>query len=201
MVVPANEASCRDLRLVFGRRDYSSRCLCRKFKLSGREWWETGGAHQDASTLAQRAAAMRTETHCGKPDAATTTGLVAYLADGEPVGWCNVEPRSHFHRLGQTPWKGRKEDKTDDSIWAITCFVTRVGFRRQGLTYPLARAAVDFARERGASALECYAMITAPDKEITWGELHVGPRGALEAAGMSEVARPSLRRVVMRIDF
>ena len=62
----------------------------------------------------------------------------------------------------RVPWEGRAEDKTDDSVWAVTCFVTRAGFRRHGVTYALARAAVDFARERGARAIEGYPMITHP---------------------------------------
>ncbi|HEY3004646.1 MAG TPA: hypothetical protein VGJ44_20030 [Kribbellaceae bacterium] len=44
-------------------------------------------------------------------------------------------------------------------------------------------------------------MITEPGKEITWGELHVGPLGAFEHAGLHPVNQPSKRRVVMRIDF
>jgi hypothetical protein len=71
---------------------------------------------------------------------------------------------------------------------------------RRGLTYPLARATVDFARERGARALEAYPMTTQPGKEITWGELHVGARQVFEDAGFEEVSRPTVRRVVMRID-
>jgi hypothetical protein len=44
-------------------------------------------------------------------------------------------------------------------------------------------------------------MITTPGQEITWGELHVGSRSIFAAARFAEVSRPSLRRVVMRIDF
>jgi GNAT superfamily N-acetyltransferase len=88
-----------------------------------------------------------------------------------------------------------------DSVWAVTCFVTRAGFLRGGVSRALARAAVDFARERGARALEGYPMLTEPGKEITWGELHVGSRSIFAAAGFAEVSRPSPRRVVMRIDF
>jgi hypothetical protein len=33
------------------------------------------------------------------------------------------------------------------------------------------------------------------------GELHVGTRGMFAAAGFTEVSAPSVRRVVMRIDF
>lgn len=121
----------------------------------------------------------------------------------EPVGWCAVEPRTAYVRLLRTriPWTGRAEDKTDDGVWAVTCFVTRTGFRRRGVSGALARATVDFARERGARALEGYPMITQPGQEITWGELYVGSRSIFAAAGFAEVSRPTLRRVVMRIDF
>jgi GNAT superfamily N-acetyltransferase len=80
-------------------------------------------------------------------------------------------------------------------------FVTRTGFRRRGVSRALARAAGDFARERGARAVEGYPMITQPGQEITWGELYVGSRSIFAAAGFAEVSRPTRRRVVMRIDF
>jgi GNAT superfamily N-acetyltransferase len=98
-------------------------------------------------------------------------------------------------------WTKRGEDPADDSVWAVTCFATRAGYRRRGITRVLARATVDFARERGARALEAYPMITEPGQEITWGETHVGTRSIFEAAGFTEVHRATLRRVVMRIDF
>jgi len=83
----------------------------------------------------------------------------------------------------------------------VTCFVTRAGFRRRGVSRALAHAAVDFARVRGARALEGYPMVTQPGQEITWGELHVGSRSIFAAAGFAEVSRPYSRRAVMRIDF
>jgi hypothetical protein len=68
-------------------------------------------------------------------------------------------------------------------------------------SYALAAATVDFARERGARAIEGYPMITQPGVDITWGELHVGSRSIFAAAGFVEVSRPTLRRVVMRIEL
>ena len=44
-------------------------------------------------------------------------------------------------------------------------------------------------------------MLTEPGKEIAWGEFHVGSRTIFADAGFTEVSRPTLRRVVMRIDF
>ena len=101
----------------------------------------------------------------------------------------------------RVPWEGRAEDKTDDSVWAVTCFVTRTGFRRRGISRALAHAAVDFARQRGARALEGYPMITQPEQEVMLVELHVGSRSIFADAGFAEASRPTLRRVVMRIDF
>jgi GNAT superfamily N-acetyltransferase len=99
------------------------------------------------------------------------------------------------------PWRSRQEDKTDASIWAVPCFISRAGFRNRGVTYALAAAAVDFARDRGARALEGYPMNPEPGKDVPWGELHVGHVKIFAAAGFKEVSRPTLRRAVWRIDF
>lgn len=192
-IVPANEASWGDLQAVFGTRGDSSRCWCQRFKMAPGESWASVGA----SELALR---LREQTHCGAAESPSTTGLVAYLG-GEPAGWCAVEPRPAYRRMlrnNRVPWDGRSEDKDDDSVWAVTCFVVRKGYRRRGIGTKLACAAVDFARRRGARALEAYPMTT---KEALAGELNVGTLGMFTAAGLTEVHRPSLRRAVMRVDF
>jgi GNAT superfamily N-acetyltransferase len=194
-IVPANEASWEDLRAIFGDRGYAAYCQCQKPKMRSWAEWRT----LQVSGRMQR---LEQETHCGNPSASTTSGLVAYL-DGEPVGWCAVEPRTAYPRLRRTPvpWKGRDEDPDDSGVWSIVCFATRAGFRRRGVSRALARAAVEFARQRGARALEGYPMLTEPGEDITWGELNVGSRSIFAGAGFLEVSHPTLRRVVMRIDF
>jgi GNAT superfamily N-acetyltransferase len=195
-IVPANEASWEDIQTVFGTRGDPSRCQCQRFKMRPGESWRSVGREELGFRL-------RMQTDCGHPESGSTCGLVAYL-DAEPVGWCAVEPRCNHPRLllkTRVPWAGRSEDKNDDSVWAVTCFVTRAGFRRRGVGHALARAAVDFARERGARAIEGYPMLTKTGQDIAWGELHVGSRSLFEAAGFDEVSHPTPRRVVMRIDF
>lgn len=195
-IVPANEASWGDLEAVFGTRGAAAYCQCQRYKLAPKEAFK----HFPAEERAHR---LRTQTECGSPRSKTTSGLAAYL-DGEPVGWCAVEPRTAYQALlrnYRTPWEGRDEDRTDDSVWAVTCILVRTGFRRRGISYPLARAAVDFARSRGARALEAYPILSEPGKEITWDEIHVGSPSVFAAAGLTQVSHPSKRRVVMRIDF
>jgi GNAT superfamily N-acetyltransferase len=121
--------------------------------------------------------------------------LIAYV-DGEPVGWCAVAPRSDHPRLlrdFRVPWLGRNEDRTDPTVWAVTCFVIRAGYRRRGIARALARATVPFARDRGARAVEGY-----PDL-VDGGS--VGTLAMFAAAGYAEVSRPGNRRAVLRIDF
>jgi GNAT superfamily N-acetyltransferase len=209
MIVPANEATWADLTAIFGTAD-SGRCNCQWFRTRGRFW--------DQATDEQRRAWLREQTNCDDPEATTTTGLVAYLTEdgyvpGErtpvtpgrvPVGWVAVEPRTEYPRLLGLPtvWKGRPgEDKQDDGVWSVTCFVVRKGYRRRGLTYALAAATIPYARANGARALEGYAMRTQPGREITWGELYVGAVQVFADAGFKEVSSPSVRRAVMRVDF
>jgi GNAT superfamily N-acetyltransferase len=194
-VVPANEARWDDLQTVFGERGAARSCQCQRYKLAPREAFSKFPAEE-------RARRLHEQTQPATPDAETTTGLVAYL-DDEPVGWCAVQPRVAYPsllRVYRTPWEGRSEDKSDDSVWSVTCVFVRAGFRRRGVAYALATAAVHHARSRGARALEAYPMRTEIG-EVTWDEIHVGAQSIFAAAGMAEVSRPGIRRAVMRVDF
>jgi GNAT superfamily N-acetyltransferase len=193
---PANEASWDDLQKILSSAAPAN-CQCQRYKLQPEECFVSFPAGDRAG---DRAGRLRIQTDPGEADAVATTGLVAYL-DGEPAGWCAVEPGTAYIglvRAGRVAWTGRAENRTDDSVWAVTCFVTRAGFRRRGISLALARAAVDYARIHGARAVEGYPMTT---KKVVLDELHVGTEGTFAAAGFTEVSRPSPRRVVMRIDF
>jgi GNAT superfamily N-acetyltransferase len=75
------------------------------------------------------------------------------------------------------------------------------GFRGRGLTYDLAQAAVEFAREAGAAAVEGYPIVAKPGGKITWDEASVGTPQVFGAAGLAQVSSPTVRRRVMRADF
>ena len=192
-VVPANEASCDDLQALFGTRGAASRCQCQRYKLRPRESFRS-------FPVEERVRRLHEQTDCGHPDSDTTSGLVAYL-EGKPVGWCAVAPRTEYEgllRAFRVPWDGRDEDKTDDAVWAVMCLFARAGFRKRGVSRALARAAVEFARDRGARAIEAYPIVT---KDVIAEELHVGTPSVFGDAGLVEVSRPTARRLVMRLDF
>lgn len=192
-VLPANRASCDDLQTLFGARGAASWCQCQRYKLRPRESFRS-------LPVEERVRRLREQTACGDPESDKTSGLVGYL-DGAPVGWCAVEPRTEYEgllRVFRVPWEGRDEDETDDTVWAVTCLFARAGFRKRGVSRALARAAVAFARERGARAIEAYPIVT---KNVLAEELHVGTPSVFTDAGLVEVSRPTPRRLVMRLDF
>jgi GNAT superfamily N-acetyltransferase len=191
-VVRADAVPWEHLALVFGARGAASRCWCQRYKLAP-------GESFGAFPPEERASRLRQQTGCDDPGSGTS-GLVAHL-DGEPVGWCAVEPRPAYTgmaRNARVPWAGRHEDPADAGVWSVTCLLTRAGFRRRGVSRALARAAVDHARAEGARALEAYPMTTTA---AIAEELHVGTVATFAAAGLTEVGRPTTRRAVMRMAF
>ncbi|HEY0375031.1 MAG TPA: GNAT family N-acetyltransferase [Amnibacterium sp.] len=193
VAVPGNESSWADVQAVFGQRGGPAACSCQRFKVSGRMHWE--------APPEELRARFRMETDWGDPRAETAAGLVGFL-DGEPVGWVAVEPRVAYPYLKRQrlALKERGERLEDPGVWSITCFVTRAGFRRRGVSSAMLRAAIAHARERGARAIEGYPMLTEEGADVPWGETHVGTARQFAREGFVEVAHPTLRRLVMRLE-
>ncbi|GAB3432316.1 GNAT family N-acetyltransferase [Flindersiella endophytica] len=193
-IVPANQASWDDLQAVFSTGE-GRQCQCQFFKLTDEEWRSSVG-------FDERAGRFRAQTNCGDKHARSTSGLVAYCGV-EPAGWCAVEPRTAYPRLlrMRVPWTGRDENKADEDVWAVTCFVVRRGYRRRGIGSAMARAAVEFARERGARAVEGYPVVKWSGHGTGAIELYVGSVSLFTAAGFREVGRPTARRAVVRVEF
>ena len=80
----------------------------------------------------------------------------------------------------------------------MTCLFTRAGFRKRGISRALAAP----PWTSPASAAPAPSRPTpSTTKNVILEELHVGTECAFADAGFTEVSRPTLRRVVMRIDF
>ena len=190
VVRPVDEVPWDDARIVFGTRGDPSTCWCQFFKMTNAEWSE------------QRAAGRELCLHSQVTDAQergeATPGLVAYLND-EPVGWVAVEPRTHYPTAlrGRVVTSGSTEAPDDKSVWAITCFVVRVGFRRQGVAGALVAAATSHAREHGARVIEGYPVDTAAKEKVSSSELYHGSVTLFEGAGFSVTSRPVAGRALV----
>jgi GNAT superfamily N-acetyltransferase len=188
-VEPLTAQRWDDAVAVFGARGDPASCWCQFFRLAGQDWRQ--------STRESNREAL----HAQVLDAdAAAPGLLAY-ADGEPAGWVAVAPRAGYPRLARHRALAAlvgPDTLADPSVWAVTCFVVRVGFRRRGVAAALLEAAVEFAAAHGASAVEGYPVALAPGERRASSELYHGTRSTFVAAGFAEVGRTSPARPVMR---
>lgn len=178
-----------DVEAVFGTRGDAASCWCQFFRMQQAEW--------KASTREGNRTALCEEVARDRPP-----GLVAYL-DGEPVGWLGLGPRTAYPRLvgNTTLTKSAAGNDLDiPSVWAVTCFVVRVGFRRRGIAAALLAAAPGFARTHGATVLEGHPVdVRARSGKPSASELYHGVVTTFEEAGYTEVARTGPTRPVMRL--
>lgn len=109
-------------------------------------------------------------------------GVLAYK-DDEVVGWAAVAPRAEtsFARNRRIPHVG------DAPVWSVWCIRVRPGHRGEGISHHLLRGAVEFARERGAPAVEGYPVDNRGEKvDLTMA--YVSTRAVFERAGFKKVA-------------
>jgi GNAT superfamily N-acetyltransferase len=186
-VVPAGEAPWEDVARVFGTRGDPAGCWC--------QWFRMPAAAFKAASRDELRERMRDQTHRHP-----SPGMLAYL-DTEPVGWCAVAPRSEYPLLARSRIAQAGADPgaaSDPDLWSVTCFVVRVGFRKQGVAAALLRAAIDYAQANGARTIEGFPVDPAARASVSSAELYHGTISLFESAGFDLVARPSASRAVMR---
>jgi GNAT superfamily N-acetyltransferase len=128
-------------------------------------------------------------------------GLLAFEGD-EAVGWIAIAPRSECARIEAS----RTTPPVDDEdVWIIPCVTVRKTARGRGVALALIRAAVAYAAENGAPAVEAYpragAARTGDDNA------YFGTEPLFRRAGFRVVRKPLegqprnwVRRVTMRIN-
>ena len=171
-----------ELQTVFGTKGDPAGCWCQWFKLSRADW--------EAATREDTQALLHAQVEAGSP------GVIARI-DGEPVGWAAVEPFSAYPALGRSPITRRKDGDPDD-VWAVTCFVVRLEYRKRGVARALLAGAVEHARERGATVVEGYPVDPEVRPSLSAAERYHGTVSLFRAGGFEEVRRPSATRAIMR---
>ncbi|ANJ26015.1 GNAT family N-acetyltransferase [Agromyces aureus] len=127
-------------------------------------------------------------------------GVLAYDGD-EVVGWAAVHPRADTSFA-----RNRKIPHVDDlDVWSVWCIRVRPGHRGEGISHELLAGAVQFARERGAPAIEGYPVDNQGEKvDLTMA--YVGTRTLFQKAGFRKAADTEsvlngFPRVLMRLDL
>lgn len=170
-----------DLEKLFGDRGASGGCWCMWFRIKRSEYVKQKGAENKK--------AFKKIVYIGK-----VPGILAYN-NGEPVGWCAVEPREVFPVLAGSKILAKVDEKP---VWSIVCFFVGKSFRRKGLTVDLLKAAIQHAKKRGAKILEGYPVDPKAGAALPDAFVYHGLVDAFRKAGFKEVVRRSETRPIMR---
>lgn len=127
-------------------------------------------------------------------------GLLAYEGN-EVVGWVAIAPRSDLARVEAS----RATPRVDEvEVWVIPCITVRKGERGRGIARALIQAAVAFAADEGAKAVEAYPRADAG--RIADDNAYYGTERLFRQAGfrvirkpLKDVPRNWAPRVTMRI--
>lgn len=166
---------------LFGKSGACNGCWCM--------YWRIGSAYRDRPRE-QNKRDFRQVVKRGPPP-----GLLAF--DGDvAVGWCQLAPRDALPQLERA--RGLK--RIDDApVWTISCFYVRRGYRKQGVTTALIKAALKTAKRANAPALEAYPVDTQETKSTSG--LYTGRASTFTRAGFRTVARHIPHRPIVRRDL
>jgi GNAT superfamily N-acetyltransferase len=169
------------------KKPTSNVCFCLSYRIGNKE----------NVALRGQARADRVRELCHQDPA---PGVIAY-ADGEPVGWAAVHPRSDTSFA-----RNRLIPHIDDlEVWSLWCIRVRPGHRKQGISHALIEGAVAYAKERGAPAIEAYPVDNKGER-VNLTMAYVGTRALFENAGFEKAADTGsvldgFPRVLMRLDL
>ena len=187
-VRPATLARFDDVATVLGpKRPDASVCWCLSHRIDSRLNRELVGP--------ARGEYLR--SLCGRDVA---PGVLAY--DGDTVvGWAAVAPRAELPFARST-----KIPHVDDlPVWSVFCIRVRPGNRGRGISRDLLEGAVDYARSKGAPAVEGYP-VDNQGQRVDLTMAYVGTRKLFENAGFHKVADTDAvsggyPRVLMRLSL
>ncbi len=190
-VRPVTADRWSDLVAVFGRRgEDPSWCWCQLFLRS-----ETARPAASEAGPDNRDALRQEITRAAVPP-----GLIAYV-DDQPAGWTRVGPRAAFPGVQGNKALARVLTDEFDGVWWVTCFAVDRRYRRSGVGQALLNAAVEFARQHGATAVEGHPVDVVGLKagRAAPSALYTGTKAMFAAGGFVEVARTHPTRPVMRL--
>ena len=178
--VPVTRDRWSDFETLFGERGACGGCWCMFWRLARKDFESQKGEGNRK--------AMRAIVQSGK-----IPGILAFAQD-RPVAWCSVAPRADFPALARS----RILKPIDNlPVWSISCFFVEKKYRRQGLSFQMIQAAVDYVKKNGGTVVEAYPVEPRKDKmadAFAW----TGLASAFVKAGFKECARRSETRPIVR---
>jgi GNAT superfamily N-acetyltransferase len=140
-VVPATPERWPDIADLFAGHP----CWCQYWRVSAGAYGRSSPDELAGGRFAERCAALREQLAC--PPA---PGVLAYL-DDRLVGWCGFGPQPALERLVRSRTIPAVDPRP---VWAIVCFLIRVGYRRRGVARALLQGVIAYARKQGGTGAD-----------------------------------------------
>jgi GNAT superfamily N-acetyltransferase len=163
-----------DFEKLFESRGGPKNCWCMVWR----------GKPEDRKNKESKKSSMRNMVQEDVP-----IGILGYV-ENEPIAWCSIAPRSTYRDLGGL----LEPNENPDQVWSLVCFFVSRKFRGQGVMNQLIQAAVEHARQRGATVVEAYPV--DPDSP---SYRFMGFVPQFRELGFIEVGIAGTRRYVMRL--
>ena len=176
VIQPLTPKLIPDLATLFDQGGDPRWCWCAYFRVRGVSF-SGSGVKNHRGVL--EASARETAAEGRAP------GLIAYR-DGEVVGWVSVGPREDYERLAYSKVLAPIDEVP---VWSIVCFVVGRHSRGQGIAKALLEAAIDYARDHGATTLEAYPVELEAGERIGSGEVYKGTLSMFERVGFKVIER------------
>ena len=181
---PLDAHRWRDLEKLFNGAGGSQvrGCWCMCYRRSGRSNKPAGMTYSEFNKCSLKAVV----------DGGVVPGLIGYR-DGVPVAWVSLGPREHYAKLARSSVMKPVDEKP---VWSIICFYTAKEARGQHLAEVMLKAAIEYARSRGARLVEAYPV----DRRgrIADDSMWFGAKSMYDRAGFIEVARRKPTRPLVR---
>jgi ribosomal protein S18 acetylase RimI-like enzyme len=193
-IVPASPETWPALEALFREGGDPRWCWC--------QFWRMRSKDFGAAKVPELRARLRAQAETPTPP-----GLIALEGEGDQrraVGWVSLGPRADFERIVRSKVIPTIDDRP---VWSIVCFAVSAHARGRGVARALLDGAIEFARARGAEALEAYPVVVEAGEGIGAESAFTGTLPMFERAGFRVVAErasdpsASRRRVVVRAEL
>lgn len=174
---PMTSQRLEDMTLVMGERGVARRCFCM-------HWRRPDGGYGNDYDNRDRFAAVIADDQ--------PPGLLGYIGP-EPVGWVQVGPRADFPTLQRSKLLKPIDEV---AVWAINCFVVKVGHRRKGVGRGLLAGAIAYAKHLGAAVLEAYPVDGSRSSGVDY---FTGTLEMFSREGFVEMIRRNETRPIVRL--
>ncbi len=182
----ANPTDWRHIQSLFGDNGACGGCWCMSWRLP------RGGKLYDQNKGEPNRRAFKKLFEAGN-----VHGLLAFI-DDQPVGWCAVGPKTEFPKIENS--RVFKVPNSGDD-WAVLCFYIQPAQRGKGLGTAMLAAAIDYARESGATMLDGFPATHSQKSKLPAAFAWTGVPEMFKTCGFEGVQRVGIKQPLYRKKF